>query len=399
MPQPLFDFTATQALGRNAAHGGAEYARQVFRRFISADCCEFEGVYRDDLDLEPWILDACKQRGIILHAIKSNRDIEALLHSGAYSRFFAPLPYGYAELNTGNAKLTAVIHGLRSLEMSEIRKLSTTRYSLPSFTQGLRHLAKRLARFDPSRVKLDLAQAIRFRAKGGIEQLLVQPNAEIVAVSQHTKYSLLLSYPRLSPDQICVCQSPIEDMTTYLEDPIANKEKGNYFLLLNADREEKNVRFAVKAIDELFSAGFLDDKRCVILGCDTLIKECIELRNPERFDLRGYVDKSRLACYFSEAFCLVYPSLSEGFGYPPVNAMQFGVPVVASANSSITEICNNSALYFNPMLKLELQNRLLQVACDKEQTASMIIRGKRRYAELKEAESLAMDMLRSLVFR
>jgi len=53
-----------------------------------------------------------------------------------------------------------------------------------------------------------------------------------------------------------------------------------------------------------------------------------------------------LADLYSHAHALVYPSLYEGFGFPPLEAMQFGTPVIAANASSIPEICGDAAVYF-----------------------------------------------------
>ena len=71
--------------------------------------------------------------------------------------------------------------------------------------------------------------------------------------------------------------------------------------------------------------------------------------------------------YYRNAACLVYPSLYEGFGLPPVEAMSLNCPVLASTEGSIPEICNDAAQYFDPRsiesirhtLEVTLQNELL----------------------------------------
>ena len=62
---------------------------------------------------------------------------------------------------------------------------------------------------------------------------------------------------------------------------------------------------------------------------------------------------------YHDAYCLIYPSLNEGFGYPPLEAMHWGTPVIASSFTSIPEICQNAAIYFNPYSIKEIMNRIL----------------------------------------
>lgn len=79
------------------------------------------------------------------------------------------------------------------------------------------------------------------------------------------------------------------------------------------------------------------------------------------------LEDSLLAMYYRNAACLVYPSLYEGFGLPPVEAMSLNCPVLASTEGSIPEICNDAAQYFDPRsiesirhtLEVTLQNELL----------------------------------------
>ncbi len=62
----------------------------------------------------------------------------------------------------------------------------------------------------------------------------------------------------------------------------------------------------------------------------------------------GYVSDEELAGLYQHAACLVYPSFYEGFGLPPLEAMQMGCPVVVSQTSSLPEVCGDAGFYCNP---------------------------------------------------
>ena len=69
---------------------------------------------------------------------------------------------------------------------------------------------------------------------------------------------------------------------------------------------------------------------------------------PEGVEILGEVPSSQLASLYRRAACLVYPSLYEGFGSPPLEAMACGCPVAASNAGAIPEVCGDAAVLFDP---------------------------------------------------
>jgi glycosyltransferase involved in cell wall biosynthesis len=69
---------------------------------------------------------------------------------------------------------------------------------------------------------------------------------------------------------------------------------------------------------------------------------------PEGVDSLGTVRREELASLYRTAACLVFPSLHEGFGLPPLEAMASGCPVAAANAASIPQICGDAAVYFDP---------------------------------------------------
>jgi glycosyltransferase involved in cell wall biosynthesis len=69
---------------------------------------------------------------------------------------------------------------------------------------------------------------------------------------------------------------------------------------------------------------------------------------PEGVEGRGVVSATELASLYRRAACLVYPSLYEGFGMPPLEAMASGCPVAAANAGAIPEVCGNAAVLFDP---------------------------------------------------
>jgi glycosyltransferase involved in cell wall biosynthesis len=86
--------------------------------------------------------------------------------------------------------------------------------------------------------------------------------------------------------------------------------------------------------------------------------------NKDRVHLSGFVSHEELLSLVGNACALVMPSLYEGFGLPPVEAMAAGVPVAVSKAASLPEICGDAALYFDPFDVGDMGEKLVQIASD-----------------------------------
>ena len=77
--------------------------------------------------------------------------------------------------------------------------------------------------------------------------------------------------------------------------------------------------------------------------------------------LLSYVERDELELLNRSAYAFIYPSLNEGFGYPPIDSMKYRVPVLASGTTSIPEVCGDAAVYFDPYSVSEIKNRIIQI--------------------------------------
>ncbi len=74
-----------------------------------------------------------------------------------------------------------------------------------------------------------------------------------------------------------------------------------------------------------------------------------------RIHITGFVDDEHLSSIYKNAVCFVFPSLYEGFGLPPVEALALGTPVISSDAASLPEVLMNQATYFHSNSKKELE--------------------------------------------
>src|SRR5207302_5555024 len=110
---------------------------------------------------------------------------------------------------------------------------------------------------------------------------------------------------------------------------------------------------------------------------------CCDLQIPAsngRIIVRGYVDCAELSALYRGASAFVFPSLAEGFGFPPLEAMACGCPVLTSAEASLPEVCRNAALIIDPRSEQSIARGLLQILSNHDLRSSLIQEGFRRVA-------------------
>ncbi len=99
---------------------------------------------------------------------------------------------------------------------------------------------------------------------------------------------------------------------------------------------------------------------------EPIFKLVDELQLHEHVRFVDYVPREELGLWYNAATALVYPSLYEGFGLPPLEAMQCGTPVVTSNVSSMPEVVGDAAITFNPTDVEALASALLEVITNAE---------------------------------
>ncbi len=95
----------------------------------------------------------------------------------------------------------------------------------------------------------------------------------------------------------------------------------------------------------------------------------------DRVHYTGYIDEEDLACLYSQAKALIYPSLYEGFGLPVLEAMACGCPVICSNAASLPEVAGDAALYFTPQKVDQLKDRIYKIYTDNILAEKMIKKG------------------------
>ena len=101
-------------------------------------------------------------------------------------------------------------------------------------------------------------------------------------------------------------------------------------------------------------------------------------RAGDRIQLTGFVSHQELLSLVGHAGALIMPSLYEGFGLPPLEAMAAGVPVAVSRAASLPEVCGSAALYFDPLSVEDIATQLVEIAANPAMAQQLREEGQKR---------------------
>ena len=180
----------------------------------------------------------------------------------------------------------------------------------------------------------------------------------IICVSDNTKNDLFKFFPNLNKKKVKRIYNGVENtffQIRNLRQKIINKKLKNLsqkkIILFVGDRRKtyKNFFLTVDIVNLL--------KKEFVLVCiggekiNHIEKNLINNKIPGRFYHFTTVSSEKLNQIYNISFCLVYPSLYEGFGLPVIEAMKAGCPVISTKNSSIKEIAKDAAILINKVNK------------------------------------------------
>jgi len=156
-----------------------------------------------------------------------------------------------------------------------------------------------------------------------------------------------------------------------------------YFLFVGTLERKKNIVGLVKGF-QYFLEKYRLNMDLVIVGkpdrhYPEIKLQALQAVNPDHIVFTDFVSDRTLAALYRGAYAFVTASLHEGFGLPGVEAMQFGLPVLASDTPVLNEIYDNAAIYFDPLSPEDIAEKMRLVAQDQQFYKQLQTRGLERY--------------------
>ncbi len=198
----------------------------------------------------------------------------------------------------------------------------------------------------------------------------------VITVSHHARQDLMRAL-KLPAEKIHVIHEAAPVGFQPLIDPIQRRQlrarynlPEQFVLFVGTMEPRKNLKRLIRAVGQLRQRGC--DTRLVLVGPNGwLINGSLE-KEIEALDLKdavqnlGYVPQEDLPGIYSLATLFAFPSLYEGFGLPPLEAMACGTPVLTSRDSAMAEICGEAACLVDPHEEEAIADGLACLLADPE---------------------------------
>ncbi len=235
-------------------------------------------------------------------------------------------------------------------------------------------------------------------AKGSMWSAARKAN-RILTVSEASKRDILRFFG-VPPEKVAVIYNAIDERflappnTAHMDLVRQRYQLDHPFVLYVGNiKPHKNIPRLIDAFGRVRARGCADDLKLVIVGDD--ISKYPALRqtvHKHKLDKHvrffGFQPAETLAAFYRLARVFVFPSLYEGFGLPPLEAMACGTPVVTSNVSSLPEVAGGGALLVDPYDAESITTGICQALTDEPRRADLIARGRDRARSFSWAQSV-----------
>jgi glycosyltransferase involved in cell wall biosynthesis len=186
-------------------------------------------------------------------------------------------------------------------------------------------------------------------------------NSSLVVTNSNYSKNDILKFLKLQVDRIRLTYWSVDPIFFEFNKPYQERE--DRIIFVGSLEPRKNLRGLLKGFALYKQKNPGSKTRLTVVGCENPLFADIGINRQdvgEDVDFRGYISDKDLAELFGSVRALVYPSFYEGFGFPPLEAMAAGTPVVTSRTSSLPEVVGDAALLVDPYSSDDIAEKIAQ---------------------------------------
>ncbi len=210
---------------------------------------------------------------------------------------------------------------------------------------------------------------------------IVSKKSKLIITPSNFVKQDLVNYSKIAEKKVRVTYESAEfgDKTT---EPIKNLIGKDFILYVGRPNPHKNLQNLIKAFEIIKRS----QPKLLLVLAGQLDQNYLAIKNSLSPDLKDqiiftdYISDQGLNWLYKNALVYAFPSLSEGFGLPGLEAMSFGLPLISSNATCLPEIYQNAAIYFNPLDVIDIANKINYVINDSSVREDLIKNG---YIRLK----------------
>lgn len=214
-----------------------------------------------------------------------------------------------------------------------------------------------------------------------VNKVVAEKSKQIITPSNFVKRDII-SFSGVLPNKITVTYEAADRIEDDLNELRKLKDK-KFLLYVGRHQPHKNLARLINSHQKLLDKH--KDIFLVIAGKKDKTTEKLEKnifkKGLKNIIFTGFVKEGELKWLYENCFAYVFPSLSEGFGLPGLEAMIHGAPVISSSATCLPEIYGNAAIYFDPLNEDDMSLAIEKVILNKELRLNLINKG---YAKTSE---------------
>ena len=330
----------------------------------SLDYLESQPIFKDVPFVHSSFIYQLRTKLIELYRMLENQS-KVMINNGSESgnmSLIESLQHPLAE----TIKLTVEQNSLDPNILSNADIYHSTFYHVPDQIRQLKNLKRISTIYDL--IPIVLSDLFIGKNDGDYQRMVMSlqtltPEDSIICISQATRNDLLNHVKNLDPAKVFVSYLAADPNTFYpcydTNKIAAIRQKysipdAQYILGVSTIEPRKNILHAIRCFAQLVQQQGIKDLYLVLVGAlgwdyEQIFAEISQNSlAKERIIMTGYVADEDLAALYSGALAFVYPSLYEGFGLPPLEAMQCGTPVITSNTSSLPEVVGDAGITIAP---------------------------------------------------